>query len=175
MTNNAHSRGVASNPSGTGASRVTASGHRGNLGLTDTDPVDPGFSAHIGSASMRVNALSSEPPPSTGHILIRGHITSGVPGLKATDIQIEGGQANCNRLPDGYICELAAEATDATLKVFNYKKQNTILAACSATLANVSSGTDANGRGFTYFMLSQSPALDPDISHNISIQADECT
>jgi len=61
-----------------------------------------------------------------------------------------------------------------TLKVFNYKKVNTILAACSANLSALSSGTDANGRGFTYFNLSTSPALDPAVAYDISIQANGC-
>lgn len=105
---------------------------------------------------------------------VAGLITSGVPGLRATDIRIEGDNANCNRTPDGFICEFSAAQTGITLKVFNYKKQNLILAACSGTLPSLSSGTDANGRGFTYFDLSPSPALDPAISHDISIQADDC-
>ena len=99
---------------------------------------------------------------------------SGVPGLRATDIEIESNQAYCNRSPDGYVCEFSSASSDITLKVFNYKKQNVILSACSSTLSTVSSGTDANGRGFTYFNLSPSPALDTTISHDISLQANGC-
>jgi type II secretory pathway pseudopilin PulG len=174
LTDNAHSRGIASNSSGSGDSTVRASGHKGNLGLTDTDPIDPGFSTQVRSASLTVSALSGDPEPIPGNVIIRGTISSGVPGMRATDIQIEGDQANCNRLPDGYICELSSSASDVTLKVFNYKKVNTILAACSTTLSQLSSGTDANGRGFAYFNLSPSPALDTAIFHDISIQADGC-
>ena len=99
---------------------------------------------------------------------------SGVTGLKATDIEIESNQAYCNRSPDGYVCEFSSAVTDITLKVFNYKKQNEILAACSLTLSPISSGTDANGRGFTYFNLSPSPALDATVSHDVSIQTGGC-
>jgi len=175
LTNNAHSRGIASNTFGSGTSRVTASGHRGNLGLTDTDPIDPGFNSQVRSAGLNVVALTGDPPPTPGNVIIRGVITSGVPGLKATDIQIEGDQANCNRLPDGFICEFSSSTSDVTLKIYNYQKVNTVLAACSATLSLLSSGTDATGRGFTYFTLSPSPVLDPTISHDISIQADGCS
>lgn len=175
LTDNLHSRGVVSNTIGSGASNVIASGHRGNPGLTDTDPIDPGFSGQMSTANLTVNALTDTPPPPSGNIIIRGIITSGVSGLRATDIQIEGTNANCNRLPDGYICEISSNATDATIKIFDYKKQNSILAACSATLSQLSSGTDANGRGFTYFTLSTSPALDTTISHDISIQRDACS
>ena len=143
--------------------------------MTDTDPIDPGFSGQMSTANLTVNALTDTPPPSSGNIIIRGIITSGVSGLRATDIQIEGTNANCNRLPDGYICEMSSGATDATIKVLGYKKQNTILAACSATLPRVSNGTDANGRGFAYFRLSASPALDTTISHDISIRQDTCS
>jgi prepilin-type N-terminal cleavage/methylation domain-containing protein len=169
LTDNTHSRGIASLTFGSGTSEVTASGHRGNLGLTDTDPIDPGFYSQITSAGLDVHALTSDAPPAPGSVIIRGIITSGVTALKATDIQIEGGKAECNRLPDGYACELSSSETDVTLKVFNYKKVGTILAACSA------SGTDVDGRGFAYFSLSPSPALDTTISHDISIQADGCS
>lgn len=174
LTDNAHSRGIASNTVGSGSSTVTASGHRGNLGITDTDPIDPWFASDVRSASLRVTALSSTPPPAPGNVILKGVIASGVSGLKATDIQIEGSQANCNRLPEGYICEFSSAVPDVTLKVFNYKKQNLILAACSATLTKISSGTDANGRGFAYFNLSPSPGLDTSISHDISIQDGGC-
>ncbi len=172
LTDNAHSRGIASNTFGSGSAAVYATGHSGNLGLTDTDPVDPAFSSHLRGATLRVNALTADPPPVVGNIIIRGLITSGVPGLRATDIQIEGSNANCNRLPDGFACEFSSSASDITLKVYNYKKPNTVLAACSATLSQVSSGTDANGRGFTYFSLSG--ALDSSVEHNISIQVGGC-
>jgi len=174
LTDNAHSRGVASNPSGGGASTVYASGHRGNLGLTDTDPIDPNFSSWIGTAQLTVTALSSDPPPTPGNVVISGVITSGVTGLRATDIQIEGDQAYCNRTPNGFACEFLSTSTGVTLKVYGYKKQGETLAACSSTLSTLTSGTDANGRGFTYFNLSPSPALDSSISHDISIQADNC-
>ena len=172
LTDNAHSRGIASNTFGSGSATVSATGHAGNLGLTDTDPVDPAFSSQLRSASLQVNALTAAPPPAVGNIIIRGLISSGVLGLRATDIQIEGSNANCNRSPDGYACEFSSSASDITLKVYNYKKQNTILAACSTTLNQISSGTDANGRGFSYFSLSG--ALDSSIEHSISIQADGC-
>ena len=174
LTDNAHSRGIASNTTGSGSSIVRVAGHKGNLGLTDTDPIDPGFSTQIRAATLAVDALTGNPPPVAGNIIIRGIITSGVPGLRATDIQIEGDGANCNRSPDGYACEFSDSAPDVTLKIFNYKKVNTILAACSANLSTLSSGTDANGRGFTYFSLTSSPALDPAISYDISIQANGC-
>ena len=172
VTDNAHSRGIASNTVGSGSATVTATGHAGNLGLTDTDPVDPGFSGQLRSASLVVNALTADPPPVAGNVIIRGLITSGVPGLRATDIEIVGNNSNCNRLPDGFACEFSSSASDVTLKIYNYKKQSLILAACSATLSQVSSGTDATGRGFTYFSLTA--ALDSSIEHNISIQVDTC-
>ena len=172
LTDNAHSRGIASNTVGSGSATVTATGHTGNLGLTDTDPVDPGFSAQLRSASLVVDALTGNPPPVPGNVIISGGITSGVPGLRATDIQIVGTNANCNRLPDGYACEFSSSVSDVTLKIYNYKKQSLVLAACSATLSAVSSGTDATGRGFTYFSLTAS--LDSSIAHNISIQEGSC-
>ena len=174
LTDNAHSRGMASLTSGSGASTVSAAGHRGNLGLTDTDPVDLDFASQIRAGSLTVTALTADPPPAPGNVIITGVLSSGVPGLQATDIQVEGDQANCNRLPKGYACELSSSATGVNLKIFNYKKQTLILAACSTTLTQLSSGVDANGRGFAYFNLSPSPALDDTLSHDIWIQEGGC-
>lgn len=172
LTDNAHSRGVASNTVGSGNSIVSATGHMGNLGLTDTDPIDLGFAGELRSADLLVSALNELPPPSPGSIIIGGLISSGVPGLKATDIQVEGDQASCNRLPDGYICEFSGAAEGVKLKVFNYKKQTLSLAACSPTLTKLLGGVDADGRGFAFFDLS--PALDGAASHDISIQEGTC-
>ena len=173
-TDNAHSRGIASK-SAIGTSQVYATGHRGNIGWTDTDPVDPNFASQLTSAQLAVESVSGTPPPPPGSIVIAGLITSGVNGLKATDVQVEGTNANCNRTPDGYSCQVSTAATNARLKVFGYKKANLVLAACSATLSPTSSGTDANGRGFTVFDLSPSPPLDPAVSHDVSIQQGGCS
>ena len=175
LTDNAHSRGIASNTLGSGDAVVMASGHMSNLGLTDTDPIDPGFQAGLRSADLVVSALNTLPPPAPGSRIIHGVIRSGVPGLKATDVQVLGDQANCNRLPDGYICEFAEAAEDVTLKVFGYKKQTLSLAACSTTLTKLSGGVDADGRGFAFFNLSPTPALDDAVSHDISIRENTCT
>jgi hypothetical protein len=172
LTDNAHSRGIASNTVGSGDAIVSATGHMGNLGLTDTDPIDPGFAGELRGANLVVSALNGLPPAPPGTMIIRGVISSGVPGLKATDIRVEGDQASCNRLPDGYICEFSATAENVTLKVFNYKKQTLALAACSPTLTKLFGGVDADGRGFAYFDLSA--ALDDTASHNVSIQAGAC-
>jgi hypothetical protein len=174
LTDNAHSRGIASNTVGSGSAVVSASGHMGNLGLTDTDPIDPGFASELRSADIIVTALNETPPPSFGNSIVRGVIRSGVPGLKATDIRVEGTQASCNRLPDGYICEFSDAAEDVTLKVYNYKKQTLPLAACSPTMTKLSGGVDADGRGFAYFNLSPVPPLDGAVSHDVSIQEGSC-
>ena len=175
LTDNQHSRGLASITLGSGDAQVTASGHAGNLGLTDTDPVDPGFASHIRAASLTVTALTETPPLPVGSVVIAGNISSGVPGLRGTDILVEGVEANCNRLPEGFICEFDSTSTEAAIKVYNYKKQNLVLAACSITLTQTSSGTDANGRGFAYFNLSTSPPLDDTIRHDVWIQQGSCS
>lgn len=174
LTDNAHSRGVASK-NAVGNSQVYATGHRGNIGWTDTDPIDPNFSAQLSSAQLQVESVSGTPPPPPGTLVINGLISSGVNGLKATDVQVVGVNANCNRSPNGYSCQFSSSATGVELKVFGYKKAGFTLAACSATLSQTSSGTDANGRGFAYFLLSPSPALDPAVSHDITIQQGGCS
>lgn len=174
LTDNAHSRGVASK-STIGTSQVFATGHRGNIGWTDTDPIDPNFSSQLASAQLTVQSVTGTPPPPPGTMVIGGLITTGVNGLKATDVQVVGTNANCNRSPNGYSCQFGALATGVELKVFGYKKQGLTLSACSSTLSRTSSGTDANGRGFAFFLLSPTPALDPAVSHNIWIQEGSCS
>lgn len=174
QTENAHSRGVATLSGSSGTSVVAASGHRGNPGLTDTDPVAPGFDAGVRTATLEVAALTAAPPPPAGTIVISGTISSGVPGLRATDIEVAGSNANCNRLPDGYACEFSNAVSPVTITISGYKKQGQVLAACSLTLSAVSNGVDANGRGFAVFDLVPVPALDPALSHDIWVQADGC-
>ena len=168
-TNNAHSRGIASLGvgQGVGVSTAKAQGHRGNIGLTDTDPIDPNFSAQQTDATLTVIAVTENPPPPPQTSVINGLIISGVNGVQATKVQIIVSDMNCNRLPDGYTCWLGANSNNPTLKVDDYDKLNTILVACSATLATLQQTANST----TFSLL----GANTNLNHNIVIQEDSCT
>ena len=46
VNNNGHSRGKAKLESGYGYSKVSSKVHKGNLGLTGTDPIDPSYTSN---------------------------------------------------------------------------------------------------------------------------------
>jgi len=114
-SDNAHSRGVASRDL-FGGSTVLAAGHRGNLGLTDTAAVDPGFASHIAEGSIIVQSLDGlgagggEPIPSPDPE-ISGLLSETIGGISATDIVVEGiNGVLCDRTVTGYECTVPAEA-----------------------------------------------------------------
>jgi prepilin-type N-terminal cleavage/methylation domain-containing protein len=169
-TNNTHSRGLANRTQSAGSSQVLASGHRGNLGLTDTDPIDLNFLANTSSAELQV-IINTDNPPAPDGVVVTGVITSGVPGLQAAQVDIEATDATCERTPVGFSC-LVPTGGSPTLKVSNYRKPNVNTIACSyeATLPSTSRSTDANNP-FTIFSLQT--ALDT-IEYQISIEQNSC-
>jgi type IV pilus modification protein PilV len=114
-SDNAHSRGVASRDL-FGGSYVLAAGHRGNLGLTDTAAVDPGFASHITEGSIVVQSLDGlgagggTPIPSPDPE-ISGLLSETISGFGATDIVVEGiNGVLCDRTATGYECTVSVEA-----------------------------------------------------------------
>jgi prepilin-type N-terminal cleavage/methylation domain-containing protein len=141
-TDNAHSRGIAARTGGTGMSRVYASAHRGNIGLTDTDPIDGRFTSLVTSASIDVEATSSDPAGPAPEELVSGRILSGVAGVQASKVEILASDAICNRTADGYSCWIAGSSPRLT--VSNYRKQNSNMVACSDTLYTTNQSITAN-------------------------------
>ena len=146
--NNAHDRGVASMQAPVGTSTVTSSVHTGNLGLTGTDPTDPWYTADEESYYLYVDVDVDNPPPALSGVIISGNITSVVPGLKASDVEIEATGAQCDRTNTGYECNLEIGANNPRIKIYNYFRMNRILLACSPVLRvhgteHLSSGTSA--------------------------------
>lgn len=114
-SDNAHSRGLASRDL-FGGSLVLAAGHRGNLGLTDSAAVDPGFASHLTEGSITVQSLDdfgaggSTPTPSTDPE-ISGLLSETISGIRATDILVEGiNGVLCDRTVTGYECTVTDEA-----------------------------------------------------------------
>jgi prepilin-type N-terminal cleavage/methylation domain-containing protein len=117
VSGNLHSRGVAS-PEGErqGSSTVMAKGHPGNIGLTDTDPIEPNFTTT--SANITVESLVGDPAFPTDAVLISGTITSSIRKAEATLVTIAPTDALCDRTPDGFIC--AITGANPTLKFAGY-------------------------------------------------------
>ena len=170
-TDNTHSRGLASKEASVGVSAVVAHGHKGNLGMTDTDPIDLRFNINTTENRMNVIVTNSNPPNPNG-ILVSVSIVSGVRGLQASSVEIEwADKLVCNRTPDGFDCLVKNTGTAALLTISNYKKQNRNLVACSTGLPTTSSGSDEANNPFTNFDLTD--ALDS-IHYVISIEEDSC-
>lgn len=172
-TGNTHSRGVARRGGGAGVATVYASSHKGNLGLTDTDPIDPEFDAQVRAADIRVEALTENPPPPVQTIEITGHITSGINGVQATKVEITASEALCNRTPDGFSCWVSGGSP--TITVSNYKKTNTNMAACSTTLRTTNQSTTANNPTTTFSLLDGTGAVvDNTVVHTIFLAENAC-
>jgi len=172
-TGNTHSRGVASRGGGAGVANVTSAGHRSNLGLTDTDPIDTRFFSDITEASILVEAVTSDPPPPVYSIEIVGVIASGVSGVQATKVEISASDALCNRTPDGFSCWVSGGSP--TLTVSNYKKQNTNMAGCSDTLRTTNQSLTASNPTTTFSLLDvDGNVVDNTIEHIIFLAEDAC-
>ncbi|MEJ8567619.1 type IV pilus modification PilV family protein [Elongatibacter sediminis] len=170
--NNTHSRGFADLTSGYGYSEINAESHRGNLGLTATDPIDPWYAGNLRDYDMYALAATSTPPPPTSGFDVSGSILSAVGGVKAADVEIEVSEAQCDRTSVGFECVVPTGANNPRIKVYNYFKRNKILVACSDTL--VIQGTNHSGsdptQNWTRFTLPKSDVSGADIV----IKQDSC-
>ncbi len=170
-TGNTHSRGWASKVQTSGDAMVSASGHRGNLGLTDTDPVDPDYETFSDSGEIQV-IINTENPPDPDGVVVTGLIVTGINGFQASQVDISSNDASCDRTGNGFSCLVPTNASNPWIRVSNYQKRNTNYVACSyeVTLPGTSA-TDTANNPFTTFDLSA--ALDT-ITYQISIEEDSC-
>ncbi|MCH8228593.1 MAG: prepilin-type N-terminal cleavage/methylation domain-containing protein [Proteobacteria bacterium] len=148
---NAHSRGIASLQSGFGFSTVSAAAHKGNLGLTATDPTDPEYAADVENKFLYVLANDPSTPPVLTDIIVTGTISSAISGLRASDVEISATNAQCDRTNTGYVCILEVSATTPIIQFSNYSKANRLLVACSDVL--VYQGQLEGSNGWTKFRL----------------------
>lgn len=160
-SNNAHSRGLAQLTLGTSLSTVDGRIHQGNLGLTGTDPVDLNYAADLRVQFLYVDAVQSTPPPAVNEYLIEGLITSNIKGFKASDVELSGSGAQCNRTNTGYKCLVEVAANSPRITITNYYKNNQTRVVCSAVLSLHDSETGANG--WTRFNLPGAGTQEADI------------
>ena len=165
---NAHSRGKASLELGFGFSTDSAAAHKGNLGLTATDPIDPNYITEEKVQYLYTLAFDPNLPPPLSSIAISGTITSAVRGLKAADVEISATGAQCDRTNTGYECVLIIGANNPRLTVTNYDKANKTVLGCSLVL--IIQGNFNGANSWTRFDLPFVSTSDA----NIVIKQDSC-
>ena len=133
-SDNAHSRGNATLEAGFGFSTDSAAAHKGNLGLTATDPIDPNYIAEEKIQYLYTLASDPNSPPPLSDIVISGTITSGIPSLRAADVEISATGAQCDRTNTGYECILEIGAINPRLTVSNYNLDPKLILGCSLVL-----------------------------------------
>ncbi len=151
--NNAHSRGYANLEEGFDYSIVNSAVHRGNLGLTGTDPINPWYTNGEDDKDLYILAYDASTPPPLTDILISGTITSAVPGVRATDVNISAIGAQCDRTNTGYECYLEVGASNPRITIDNYFKANNVLVACSIGGVLTNLGSETSPANLTRFRL----------------------
>ncbi|NNE04573.1 MAG: hypothetical protein HKN15_02495 [Xanthomonadales bacterium] len=179
---NAHSRGVASKDA-LGGSTVEASGHKGNLGFTDTEPVDLTYASFVRTDTIEVQALDSggggggTPPPST-HPVVSGNFSETINGVRVTDIEIDGQNgALCDRTTTGFECEVPVGATNPRIRIFGYGKANADHYACLTgnTLAQNSEVTNGVNAQVIYELHNTIPPNPVGGGYNVNFQTTPCS
>jgi type II secretory pathway pseudopilin PulG len=160
-SSNTHSRGLAQLTLGTALSAIDGRIHKGNLGLTGTDPIDLSYAADLRAQFLYVDASQGTPPPAVNEYLIEGLITSNISGFKASDVELSASGAQCNRTNTGYKCLVELAASNPRITITNYYKSSETRVACSALLLIQGSETGANG--WTRFNLPSAGVLNADI------------
>jgi prepilin-type N-terminal cleavage/methylation domain-containing protein len=166
--NNGHSRGKAKLESGFGYSKVSSMVHKGNLGLTGTDPIDTSYTSDEKNYYLYALAYDASTPPPLSGVVISGSIISSVAGVKAADVEIVATGAQCDRTNTGFECSLELGANNPRLTISGYVKGVKVLLGCSDVL--VIHGSEISGNNWTRFDLPESSTTGADIV----IREDSC-
>jgi hypothetical protein len=129
--NNTHTRGVASK-SADGESYVRATGHRGNIGFTDTLPIDPTYDSEVTYAELKVHAGVVTPLP-VG-TTISGTLTETVPGDPPIVVTGLNGVL-CGQTSVSYSCLVPLFTADPKVDITGYGKEGKIRWACSTSIS----------------------------------------
>lgn len=160
-TDNTHDRGIASQ-TGEGNSVINAAVHKGNLGLTGTDPINLHYTSGIRSYNLYAMAGVDLEPPVSGSF-VSGSITSAIPGLRAADVEIVGMNAECNRTNTGYKCYIPTGASNPRMEVYNYIKGTKYLLACAPLVVQGQEHVSTGAGNWTRFTLPVTNTADADI------------
>ena len=142
LDDNAHDRGVASK-SEDGESTVVSNGHRGNIGFTDTLPIDPLYNSELTEASIFIYAGAGTPLEGDS---ISGSLTETVPGTPSIVVTgLHGVQ--CGQTSTSYTCIVPTGTVNPQIELSAYGKQNKDRWACSTgdSLAGEAGVTVING------------------------------
>ncbi len=170
QTDNTHSRGVALK-AGDGRSTVTALGNRGNLGFTDTLPIDLTYASQQSSNSIDVEAGTGSVP--SGYSQYSGSLSDTVPGNPSIVVTGLNG-VQCNQTTPNYVCFVPDTGSNYRIEISGYGKQNADRYVCSVgstltadSVATVTNGTNAK----TVFLLVGST---PGTDYNFVVQDTAC-
>jgi Tfp pilus assembly protein PilV len=177
---NAHSRGLMDQVQ-VGDTDVTANSHRGNLGFTNTSPIDPVFSDQLKQASLNVQSLDSSGSGGGGGgltpIIMAGLFSDSVQGNPKYSVSGDGG-AFCALAPFGYSCFVAADSSAPSIIVSGYgdeKSPPLDRYACSDSLTRISSTTGLGSTSATFSLVGLDGNLLPTgTTYNIDIRLTDC-
>jgi Tfp pilus assembly protein PilV len=171
QTDNTHSRGEATKD-GDGRSTVTALGNRGNLGFTDTLPIDLTYASQQSSNSIDVEAGTGSAP--TGYSAYAGSLSDTVPGNPNIVVTGSGG-VQCNQTTPSYVCYVPDVAGNYRIEISGYGKQNSDRYVCSvgSYLASDPSVTVTRGTNAkTVFIVGSTTT--PGTDYNFVVQDSPC-
>ena len=173
---NTHSRGVISKSVDGELSTVMAKGHRGNLGFTDTQPIDAYYQSFMSGAEMMVWTGGGAVDPGTDR-RVSGNLTESVNGITSSVIEVEGQNgALCDRTPLGFTCKVAPGLINPRVIIYGYGKDNTDRYACmpdgQLTLSSqVITGSNAH---IVYELDSLTDTQPEGPGYNVNIQTEAC-
>lgn len=164
---NAHHRGVVYKVAD-GESKVIANGHRGNLGFTDSFPIDTRYYSQVSDSSLVVHSGSSTAiAPGTAILGSLSHVLKGNIDIIVTgSVGVECGQTTAD-----YGCSVLPTSLNPQVKLSGYGKSGSVRYACSfgTNLTLLSQDTGANA--FAIFDLTDVPQGS---TYNFVIQDEPC-
>lgn len=173
---NTHSRGVISKSVDGAMSTVQAKGHRGNLGFTDTQPIDAYYQSFMSDAAMMVWTGGGAADPGTDR-RVTGNLTESVVGITSSAIEVEGQNgALCDRTPLGFTCKMAPGLINPRVIIYGYGKENTDRYACMSPGNLILSSQVITGSN-AHIVYELDSLVDPQpegAGYNVNIQSEAC-
>ena len=174
---NTHSRGVISKSVDGAMSTVMAKGRRGNLGFTDTQPIDNSFDSYLSGAAMMVWTGGGTADTGTDR-RVGGGFTESIATLQSSAIEVEGQNgALCDRTPSGFICKIGSDVLNGRVKIYGYGKDNNDRWACmSPNWLPLNSQVINGSNGHIVYELNTLVDPQPEgLDFNVNVQDTACT
>ena len=165
LEDNAHSRGLATrDPGGKGETAVETNIHKGNIGITGTDPIIPADYGEFTDYYMYITS-PSEPAaaPGADSIVVSGLFLSSLNDSNVADLLISGSEARCGQTNSEYACAIDAGAVNPTMTISNYTSTNTTTATRCFGVFSDKLTIDAYDLNWTRFSLPSTPTSGADI------------